>query len=408
MNPPRETFSEYGSIDAPSDAYPATDHALESAWIWGENNFEETLEGHFKEGIKAWLRANVPNYSSQNIQSTSSPDLFTSESLIWLQIWDVWYFFDFYSGQHIPGQTIQSVREYRENNKPEEIQNILTGVPALENLMQWNSRREYKDFLTDDDTADTRFGIWSDLTPKQLQMTVSNNLEIFSQKWWIIMLPESERADMAETLRKYLEIVMGIGEEFEEWADYFYKTDQEIDIYVTTTIASFWSLDASLEYFEAIHRKINDNSAINQQNRNAHRIFSQKLSQGIYEMYIQRILARSSTDITDESSRLDNTQRGEIAWAVRFVELLTERAGSMNNVLRDTELAEKICVEILQRPGWIIDRLDNNNNLEFSDPKVWNRAPTQVVSATINKLHKYTHLQALVLLRFQQSKDLLK
>jgi hypothetical protein len=30
------------------------------------------------------------------------------------------------------------------------------------------------------------------------------------------MLPESERADMAETLRKYLEIVMGIGEEFEE------------------------------------------------------------------------------------------------------------------------------------------------------------------------------------------------
>lgn len=229
--------------------------------------------------------------------------------------------------------------------------------------MQRNSQEVF-DYLTPDDSSDSRFSWFSKMNPKELHMTVRSYIEYFiKEKWGIVHLPYFQRKYIAKLIQRFSEIAMGIGEEYEEWSDHFYKTDQEIDLYIATGIAGRWDIRGSLDYYEDILKKINQNTRTSWKTKQAQQIFSSKLSKQISDLFFSEM-------------QQENTSEDLLEQWIRFVKILRDPG---NISLRNPRLAEHICVNILRRPKGVMERLDSVFLLDFSDPEIGEKSPSGVI-----------------------------
>jgi hypothetical protein len=329
------------------------------------------------------LQKNVQEYfNSRNIPTRSISRVVNNQegNYIILEIWESLLFFDIYSEQFC-GTNLIEANEFRELNPSPEVQIILDWVPVLQELMNQNYNDSYIwGFLNNRDAVDFQTPeLFQNMTARELQMTLRGNIHIFESKGWLLWIDESQRNRIIELYRSYLEIVMWIGDRYEEGSDFYHKTEQEIDLYLRSTVYSFSSFRDSVDYYIHIQTEIYENGRNSKSNKQAYRIFSQKLWVLIFERF-QREFNQN-----EETSRTNDLLR-QVTY---FMNVLTERSDiDINNDLRNPRLAEEICIFILWRENGVLDTLENctRYRLDFSDSEVWKRTPTQVINETENRL----------------------
>lgn len=313
---------------------------------------------------------------------TSEAERLHSENFIIVHVWESACYFDIYS-ERFCGYSLSQAQEFRESNPTPEIQTILTGIPVLQELLIANSQTNYwNSFLDENDTvSESSETPFAGLTAKQLQMTLRQNIEIFERRWWLEWISESQKREIQDPYTLYMEMVMGIWEEYEDASGYFYKTSEEIDMYVTGIVYSKESFEDCTSYYRYIQTRISDNKRTSKKNKQAHEILSQKLW--------QRILERFRKDY--EEAKSPDEQMTLIREWLDFVKLITGRSDiDVDRKLRNPGLAEEFCIFILARKEGVFDTIENctSRNLHFIDPEVWNRKPSDVVDATSSKLRE--------------------
>lgn len=382
----------YETIETPD--YHSWDSLLSMAGLEGDSNLSTAFERTIKNNIQSYCRNTLQDshwnpLSNTKITQVTPPEFLAEHSMLGIQVeWERWHFFDYYAGRYLPGTNLAEAREYQESNPPETVENIIVGTRALRSLLDANAEDGmWNRYLEDDDRAAERFWEWSNLTPKELHMTVRRNMFDFINQGWLFTLPEELREDMLQAQQDFLEMSMGIWAENKFWSAEFYKTDQEISIYIKTLVWNMDSLDECLGYYKESQMKMFANRRPTGLNREAHKVFSQKLSEEIYQRITSEFMA---LDWESDNAKPSLKQQHIVATALDFARIITEKAGwnYMLNELRNTQMAEKICIEVLQRPGWVIDRLDQRHNLTFSDPVVGERSPQSITTALHNKLRE--------------------
>lgn len=296
---------------------------------------------------------------------------------------DSLYYFDIYSEQFC-GTNLAEANEFREQNPAPEVEMILNWVPVLQEVMNRNYEDGYFwSFLNNRDVVNFDAPeAFQNMTARELQMTLRGNIQIFEQNGGLMWIDATQRSSIIDLYRSYLEIIMWIGDRYEEGSDFFHKTDGEIDMYLRSIIYSYDSIPDCISYYVHIQREIYNNRSTSKKNKQAYQIVSQKLWVLIYERFQREM----------EQSEDNSEQETLIFQAIDFINIITERSDEsgvdINNDLRNPRLAEEICIFILSREGWVLDTLENctRYNLDFSDSVVWDRSPQDVIAQTNSRL----------------------
>jgi len=298
----------------------------------------------------------------------------TDTNFIEITIWEEIYYFDIYSEQYC-GMSLDEANAFREAHPNPEIQVMLEWIPLLEQVMENNSWYLNSDDIIDFDAPEA----FSWMTARELQMTIRWNIRTFHKNWGLLWIDDTQKEKIVWLYQIYLEIIMGIGDTFEDGSDEFHKTDGEIDMYLKSVMYSFSTPEECLDYYVHIQTQIYENRSRSKKNKEACQIFSEKLWRFIFERFQREF---------DEEENPENKQ-WIIQNCITFIKLITERSDvDINNDLRDPLLAEEVCIFIISRPGWVLDSLENCSlySLDFTDPLVWERSPSDVVSSVEQKL----------------------
>jgi len=149
----------------------------------------------------------------------------TDTNFIEITIWEEIYYFDIYSEQYC-GMSLDEANAFREAHPNPEIQVMLEWIPLLEQVMENNSWYLNSDDIIDFDAPEA----FSWMTARELQMTIRWNIRTFHKNWGLLWIDDTQKEKIVWLYQIYLEIIMGIGDTFEDGSDEFHKTDGEIDI----------------------------------------------------------------------------------------------------------------------------------------------------------------------------------
>lgn len=325
------------------------------------------------------LQEVIWNYFTQKEIPTRDVDRVENneqENFISISIDNNTYFFDIYSEQFC-GTQLSKAQEYRNQNPSPEVLVMLQGIPVLRTLMEQNTW-----FLNSRDVVDFEAPeVFTQMTARELQMTLRGNIRIFESNWGVLGIDEVQRTKIVGMYTTYFEIIMWIWDTYEEWSDVFYKTEPEIDLYLRSIVFSFSTIDQCFDYYSYIQTQIFDNSRSSKKNKEAYKIVSSKLWQLIFERLKRSFWINEDTQGQNEL----------VAQAVQFIKLITERSDiNLNNDLRDPLLAEEVCIFIISRNGWVLDSLEDCSrySLDFTDPFVWERSPNDIIETSQEKLSK--------------------
>ena len=371
-------WEEFETIfrESPQELYLHWRAVAEDFWLDSfpqkRQNLQTSISNYFDE-------RDIPTRSISRVQN------YEEENYIVIESSDTLYYFDIYSEQFC-GNSLSEANNFRNENPTPELQTILVWVPILEELMERNyAQWGFGEYLNNNDRVDfdapEQFE-W--MTIREVQMTLRGNIRIFEENWGILWIDNARGREIATLYRSYMEIIMWIWDRYEQWSHFFHKTEGELDLYIRSSVYSLESFQDCTDYYIHIQRKIDDNTAQSKTNKQAYRIFSQKLWATIFERY------RREFELWSENPEEITTLLEQ--W-ILLIELLRGREQNHSNIdsdMRNPLLAEEVCIYLLSRNGWILDTLENCTlyRLDFSDEVVWDRSPSQVIEETELKLRE--------------------
>lgn len=202
--------------------------------------------------------------------------------------------------------------------------------------------------------------------------------------------------DILENKSRYLEMTMGIWKVYERWASAFAKTWEEVDK-ILEEITENKTPRELLDYLTEIHQKIASNDTKSESNIRWYRLFTQSLHSIIYDRF--RRFEESWSK--GEESAYDEEQKGlSDKFMIEFIEIITGRKivethdvrqrwqkigkkvvkNNIDDKFKDTTTANLMLAHLINRPGGILEKLEQDDSFQMNDEKVWARSAKEVFS----------------------------
>ena len=181
---------------------------------------------------------------------------------------------------------------------------------------------------------------------------------------------------ITQSKERYLAMTMWVWDIYEWWAAAFQKTADETDALLIDILKqkdSQWMLD----YMVEIHTAIDQNKKIDVSADRANKLLTQSLASNVLTHFIENkvddvyiielikiVTGRHVVDTKTYMQRWETIEIHDYA----------------NNKYRNTELAKTALNYLIQKPEWVLSRLDQSESFEMNDELVWERTASEVFS----------------------------
>jgi len=183
-------------------------------------------------------------------------------------------------------------------------------------------------------------------------------------------LPENVRNDILNKKQKYLEIVMWIWDRYEWSAKYLKKSDESFDI-LTSSLVNGFPINKVLDLLSELHKKIDAN---NYQSTDVER--SYKLTM---ETLHESVLERLKKENAPNEDFLRYAKIITWRWAYTWGTLSQYEDVDIDDNLRDQNNANEAILYVMNKKGWILEKIKKDKKINIIDKKVENLKPKSIL-----------------------------
>lgn len=222
--------------------------------------------------------------------------------------------------------------------------------------------------------------LWTQKFWKELGWKTLKELQVIFKKYFenidnidIKSLPISIQRDILKQKKKYLEIVMWIGDTYESAAQFLRESEKGFES-ITENLIKNYSIRESLDFLIDFHKKIDDN---NYQSTSVERSYEYTMTT-LHSLVLTKLKNENASDqyflkyakIITWRWKVINYSNWDIDW----------RNSDIDDNLRDQKNSNDAILFIMNRKWGIIEKINKEKSIDIVDEKIENKKPLLIVN----------------------------